>query len=141
MTSKQVTQLDAAGYFVGTTTADESPLEPGVYLIPAGAIDRDPPATTEPGKRYRPWGTGWRGEAIPEPPKEPEPTPPSAEEIRRGEIVTRLAKIDADSVRPARAVAAALAAGKPAPDFDAQKLAALETEAANLRAELAALGA
>ena len=32
---KQVIQLDADGYFVGTTMADESPLESGLLLMPA----------------------------------------------------------------------------------------------------------
>jgi len=44
---KQVIQLDTAGYFVGFTTADESPLEPGVYLLPAGSVDAAPPTQTE----------------------------------------------------------------------------------------------
>lgn len=134
---KIVSQLDADGYFVGLTAADESPLEPGVYLIPAGAVDRAPPKT-EPGKRYRPWGTGWRGEEVPAPPApppEPKPEPPSRAEIIRG----RLAEIDLQSIRPARAVAAALAKGKPVPSFDANVLTALETGAEALRAELATI--
>lgn len=60
---------------------------------------------------------------------------------RRGEIVTRLAAIDAESIRAMRATVSATAKGKPAPAFDANKLEALETEAAALRAELATLGA
>jgi len=36
---KKVVQLDADGYFVGVTVADESPLEPSVFLMPAGTID------------------------------------------------------------------------------------------------------
>lgn len=141
MTTKTVSQLDAAGYFVGVTTADESPLEPGVYLIPAGAIDRKPPTTIEPGKRYRPWGTGWRAEEIPATPKDPEPTPPTPEQIRRGEILARLQAIDTESIRALRTTVSATAKGKPEPAFDLGKLEALETEAAALRAELATLGA
>ena len=45
MTTKTVFQLDAAGHFKGTTVADESPLEPGVYLIPAGCIETAPPSS------------------------------------------------------------------------------------------------
>jgi len=44
MTQKQVSQLDASGHFVGLTSADESPLEPGVWLLPAGTIEFIPPA-------------------------------------------------------------------------------------------------
>ena len=62
---KTVSQLDFTGFFVCAVEADESPLEPGVFLIPGGAIDRAPPKILEPGKRYRPWGYGWRGEDIP----------------------------------------------------------------------------
>lgn len=54
-------------------------------------------------------------------------------------IAARLASIDAESIRPARAVAAALAAGSAAPSFDTAKLQALETEAQALRQELAGL--
>lgn len=49
-----VSQLDAAGYFVAPVDADESPLEPGVWLIPGGAIDRLPPVAQKAGKLYRP---------------------------------------------------------------------------------------
>lgn len=37
MTEKTVYQYNQAGMYVGTTTADESPLEPGVFLVPANA--------------------------------------------------------------------------------------------------------
>lgn len=133
MNEKIVSQLDAAGYFVGTVIADESPLERGVFLIPAGAIDRLPPAIVE-GKRYKPEARGgWLAEDV------PTTEPPAAAELRRAEIVGRLSAIDSGSARPLRDVAAALAAGRPAPAFAVAKLGALETEAATLRTELAAL--
>lgn len=39
MTHKIVSQLDADGHFIGPSFAYESPLERGVFLIPAGAVD------------------------------------------------------------------------------------------------------
>jgi hypothetical protein len=74
---KQVIQLDAEGYFVGLTTADESPLEPGVFLIPAGAIDA--PAPTIPEGQRAKWNGAWVFEDIPQPEPEPEPYEPYVE--------------------------------------------------------------
>lgn len=65
----------------------------------------------------------------------------SAPANRRGEILARLAAIDTDSIRPAREIAAALAVGRTPPEFAGGVLAALETEAAALRAELRELPA
>lgn len=45
MSTKPVSQIDRAGYFVRVTFADESPLEPGVWLLPAGTVDALPPGT------------------------------------------------------------------------------------------------
>lgn len=45
-----VYQTDAAGYYIGPTVADESPLEPGVFLIPRYAVESAPPETV-PGQR------------------------------------------------------------------------------------------
>lgn len=132
---KIVSQLDDAGYFVGPALADANPMEPGAFLIPGGCVELEPPQV-EPGKRYRNEAGAWVAEAIQEPQPEPEQAPD-----RRAEILDQLAAIDAASIRPAREVAAALAEGKPAPQFAAAKLVQLEAEAAALRAELAAMGA
>lgn len=43
MNTKIVFQLDANGIYLGETIADESPLEPGVFLIPAGCVEEAPP--------------------------------------------------------------------------------------------------
>lgn len=56
--TKTVSQLDADGYFVGPVVADESPLELGVFLLPALAVDAPPPVMT-PGTRAR-----WNGEGF-----------------------------------------------------------------------------
>jgi hypothetical protein len=67
-------------------------------------------------------------------PEAPAKTQAELDAERRAEIISRLSAIDTDSVRPLRAIADGTAT-----DFDRQKLAALETEAATLRAELATL--
>ena len=81
---KQVSQLDQDGYFVGVTTADPSPLEPSVYLIPGGAIDATPPTVPE-GQRAK-WDGQWVFEDIPQPEPEPEPEPPTEEELKQMRI-------------------------------------------------------
>ena len=72
---KIVSQLDAQGYFDGAVVADESPLEPGVFHIPAGAIDVTPPSLIDAGKRYKIVGGKWKAEAIQQPQPEPVPEP------------------------------------------------------------------
>jgi hypothetical protein len=59
MTTKTVFQTDRAGLYVGDTIADESPLEPGVFLIPAGAVEKAPPKKWADGKWPRWNGTKW----------------------------------------------------------------------------------
>lgn len=71
---KIVSNLSADGYFIGPCVADESPMEPGVFLLPAGAVDVEPP-TVPPGTRAKFNGTGFDFEDIPEPPEPPAPTP------------------------------------------------------------------
>lgn len=70
---KQVCQLDAAGYFTNVVVADESPLEPGVYLIPGGCIDTTAP--TIPEGQCAKWNGMWVFEVIPEPEPEVELEP------------------------------------------------------------------
>jgi hypothetical protein len=67
----------------------------------------------------------------------PEPDPPTTAELaaqRKMEILSRLAATDAASIRPLRAIAQGEAV-----QADHDKLAALDAEAADLRAELAGL--
>lgn len=47
MKTKTVYQHDEFGVYVGTTEAFESPLEPGVFHLPAGCVSLEPPKTAE----------------------------------------------------------------------------------------------
>lgn len=78
MNTKPVCQLDHDGYFVGMTVADESPLEPGVWLMPARAVDVAAPEVPE-GYRAKWNGTSFDLEEIP---VDPEPEPPTLVERR-----------------------------------------------------------
>ena len=66
------------GEFLGAGSADPSPLEPDVYLIPANATDIAPPECGA-GERSVFRAAAWNIEAIPNPEPIPEPTP---EEIK-----------------------------------------------------------
>lgn len=57
---KIVYQTDQAGFYQGQTSADESPLEPGVYHLPARCVETPPPATWEDNQWPRWDGTTWR---------------------------------------------------------------------------------
>jgi hypothetical protein len=73
--AKIVYQTNAAGVFVGAAEADESPLEPGVYLLPAGCIEVKPPATA--GNDYAVWnGVEWQVKTPPIPDRVIPPTLP-----------------------------------------------------------------
>lgn len=67
---KIVYQTNEQHLLVGTTLADESPLEPGVWLIPGGCVELAPPAAT-PGMRVRWQQTQWALEPIPTAPVDP----------------------------------------------------------------------
>ena len=122
---KTVYQLDQNGTYIGETVAHESPLEPGIYLIPGGCIETAPPETKE--NQVAVWHGVWTLVDVPEPEKPKEPT---AEELaaqkvaaRKAEILGLLNDIDRKSIRPMRA-------------GETVRLAELEKQAATLRAEL-----
>lgn len=77
MSTKPVFQTDEQGRFIGITEAYESPLEPGVFHIPAGAYEDQPPYLNEPGVTYwRRVDGAWKLENIPKPPESPPPEKP-----------------------------------------------------------------
>ena len=90
---KIVFQTDADGFFLGPVRADPSPLEPGVWLIPGGCVEVEPPALAE-GQRAK-WVSGEWSVIDPEPEMEPEPEPePTPEEIRVAWVLQVIAERD-----------------------------------------------
>lgn len=86
MGSKIISQLDAQGVFVQAVHADESPLEPGVYLVPGGAVDAPPPDVPH-GQRARWVADGLGGgafvlEALPPAVVLPEWVPPTPAQLQ-----------------------------------------------------------
>lgn len=60
-------QYDRAGMYAGITVADESPLEPGVFLLPARCTLTSPPDDVSDDKWPRWNGTAWVLVARPAP--------------------------------------------------------------------------
>lgn len=83
---KTVYRYDEDNCYIGTDRAFESPLEKGVFHIPASCTEIEPPEGKEGFK------TKWNGEAweYEEIPKEPEPKPPTFDELK----VKKLAEVD-----------------------------------------------
>lgn len=67
MKTKPAYQTDPAGLYCGETVADESPLEPGVYLVPAGAVLVAPPESWPDDKWPRWNGSAWALVTRPKP--------------------------------------------------------------------------
>jgi len=121
----RIFHIDPNGKLIAEGVADESPMEAGVYHIPAGATDIGPP--TAPAGMEAVFNAGaWSLQAIPQPVIEPAAPQPTAAQLRRAEILAELALIDTKSVRPLR-------------EGDAARVATLNAQAAALRVELAAL--
>lgn len=56
MAAKTVYQLDSGGTYIGPASAHESPLEPGVFHLPAGCVEAAPPA--RPAGQVAVWSDG-----------------------------------------------------------------------------------
>jgi hypothetical protein len=90
----QVYQTDFEGIFVGAVIADPSPLEPDVWLIPAGCVEVAPPEYSE--KQLARWVNGaWVIENVPAPKVQDEPKPqaPSVPTLTRVDFVVALTKV------------------------------------------------
>lgn len=66
-------QLDRAGLLQGETVADESPLEPGVFLLPAGCTLTAPPQLVPEGQCPRWNGSTWDFVTKPTPANDNDP--------------------------------------------------------------------
>lgn len=60
-------QFDRAGLFLFETVSHESPLEPGVFLVPAGCTLTPPPADVPAGQWPRFTGNTWQLVTRPQP--------------------------------------------------------------------------
>lgn len=87
-----IPQLDSEGRFIGETVADESPLEPGVFLLPAGAVDA--PLPVIPAGFFARWDGRWVLTKIPTP-VEPDPVPEMLPSLTPAQFWMQLA-IDGD---------------------------------------------
>jgi len=77
-----VYQTDLNGVYVGTTTADQDPLDSTNWLIPAGCVETAPPTVTD-GQLAKWDGAKWAVENIPVVKPDPEPkTLSPAEKVR-----------------------------------------------------------
>lgn len=67
MNQKTVYQYDPSGMLLGTTMADASPLEPGVWHMPARTTEVPPPAEF-PADKWPRWnGSAWSLATRPQP--------------------------------------------------------------------------
>ncbi len=88
-----VYQTDLNGVYVGTTTADQDPLDSTNWLIPAGCVKTAPPIITD--KQLAKWdGAKWNVQNIPVAEPDPEPEPLSEAETVRAERDALLAASD-----------------------------------------------
>jgi len=88
-----VYQTDIDGVYVGTTVADQDPLDSTNWLIPAGCVETAPPTITD--KQFAKWdGTEWVVETLPVVESAPEPKPIAPEVLVREERNAKLSVCD-----------------------------------------------
>jgi hypothetical protein len=88
-------QTNKDGVYVGTVKRQASPLEPGVFLIPGGAVLVAPPEI--PAGQQAHWdGSAWSLQPIPPPPAQPEPMLASIPELKVEIPVDKKAKKQKD---------------------------------------------
>jgi len=92
----QVYQTDAEGAFVGVVVADPSPLEPEVWLIPAGCVEAAPPEVGD-GQMARWRGGVWVIENTPVAEIEPKLTPEELAEQVKGARILELIQLLRDT--------------------------------------------
>lgn len=146
MKEKIVYQLDSEGYFVESVIADESPLEPGVFMIPAHCIEVEPP----PAINYtaRRWAGKWiyedmytDTESEPVVITTPEPTfdLDQAKKEATQTILNSIIRLEQSQARPIREITLALAFGKQDGEANA-KLLNLNAEITRLRELISLVG-
>ena len=88
-----VYQTDLNGVFVGTTIADQDPLDGNNWLIPAGCVETAPPTITD--SQLAKWdGAKWAVENVPVVQPDPKPNPLSPSETVRAKRNELLAASD-----------------------------------------------
>lgn len=91
MSTKTVSQLDAAGFFFCPTEADEDPRVAGAWLMPSGTVDAMPPGEFDaagvfvpawPEDKWPRWtGAGWS--MVNRPQAQPEAAQPQDDPIAK----------------------------------------------------------
>lgn len=97
----KIYHYDDVGIFHGESEADESPLEPGVFLIPANATAIKPPAP-DAGQKVIYQAGVWTVVDIPSPPAPPVPTAAEILAAENAAVKAELAALDAASIRSMR---------------------------------------
>lgn len=118
------------GELVGSSDADESPLEPGVFLIPAHAAEDAPPAFDAKVQQCFREGAAWVLRDIPPPPAPPVKTPEEIAAEEQAAIKAKLTEIDFASIRALREY---IAAKPDAPQILKDREAAAVAERAKLK--------